>query len=63
MEIHYFTKKEMVSFGNYLLSKERKESFENHPELGSENLEERLSQVHDSDVANWFAKQEIKLAD
>ena len=44
----------MISFGKYLLSKERKELYKNHPELGDKNLEERLSEVNHSDVENFL---------
>lgn len=44
---------DLVSFGNYLLSKERRERFESHPEPTG-TIEERLSQVHDADIANWL---------
>ena len=53
--VTYFNRKDMVEFGNYLLSEKRKMRFRNHPEaekMGS--LEERLSQVHHADVANWL---------
>lgn len=51
--VNYFNKKDMVSFGNYLLSEKRKDLFASHPELGSTKLTERLSFVHDSDFDNW----------
>ena len=47
----------MVGFGNYLSSKERKESFpksENSPPVS-----ERLKSVHDNDLANFFNKEKI----
>lgn len=47
---------DLVSFGNYLLSDERKKLFENHPEPTSLSLEERLSQVHHADIENWKEK-------
>lgn len=40
----------LVSFGNYLLSNERKKRFK---EVFPHQLKERLSQVHDADLANW----------
>lgn len=46
----YYTKKQLVSFGNYLLSKERKKSF---MALSMDNLEERISAVHHADIENW----------
>lgn len=53
--VTYFNKKDLVDFGNYLLSEERKRLFENHPEpVGT--LEERLSKVHHSDIENFLEK-------
>lgn len=49
-----FEEKDLVSFGNYLLSDERKTIFKKHPTDLS--LEERLSNVHDPDLANWKDK-------
>lgn len=42
---------DMVGFGNYLLSKLRRDRF---IELSEENLEERLSKVHHADMQNWI---------
>ena len=54
-----FNKKDLISFGNYLLSKERKEKFLNHPERDSMPLlEDSLSQVHHSDLENWKLESE-----
>ena len=54
--VTYFNKKDLVDFGNYLLSKERKELFKLHPKpIGS--LEERLSKVHHSDIENFLEKK------
>jgi len=46
----YFTLKDIVSFGNYLLSKEREQRFK---DASLDNLEERLRFVHHADIANW----------
>lgn len=46
-----FTLTELVSFGKYLLSKERKKLVQSHPIKGG--LSERLSKVSDADIANW----------
>ena len=51
----YFNKRDLVSFGNYLLSKERRELYKNHPELGETNLEARLAEVNHADIENWMA--------
>lgn len=51
--VTYFNKKDMVSFGNYLLSEQRRDLFASHPDFKEKNLDERLSYVHDSDIENW----------
>lgn len=45
--------KNLVSFGEYMMSNERRERFKS---VSMDNLEERLSQVHDADVQNWKEK-------
>lgn len=52
----YFNKKDLVKFGQYLLSEERtKRITENtHPNLAPVN--DRLKVVHHSDVENFLAK-------
>jgi hypothetical protein len=53
--VTYFNRKDLVSFGNYLLSDERKERFKINPNFrNGELLKERLSQVHHADVENWM---------
>jgi len=57
--VTYFNKKDLVDFGNYLLSEERKRLFENHPEpVGT--LKERLSKVHHSDIENFLSMNRKK---
>lgn len=57
--VTYFNKKDLVDFGNYLLSEERKELFKQHPEpVGT--LEERLSKVHHSDIENFLSMNRKK---
>lgn len=51
------TKKDLISFGNYLLSEKRKERFK---AISNKNLKERLSEVHDADIANWKEDQKKK---
>lgn len=58
--VTYFNKKDLVSFGNYLLSPHRRALFKSHPDLGERNLEERLSQVHHSDIEEWKYQLETK---
>jgi hypothetical protein len=43
-----FTRSQLVEFGNYLLSEERKSFYT------GDNVEERLSQVNHADVENWL---------
>lgn len=50
-----FNQKDLVDFGNYLLSSERKQMFNTEP--GYMPLEDRLKGVHHADVTNWLEKQ------
>lgn len=53
-----FTLEELVSFGEYLVSKERTENIINHPDAAQlPPVEERLSVVHKSDIENWKQKR------
>lgn len=53
-----FNEDDLVAFGYYLFSKERRENFKNHPAYpDNEQLEKRLSQVHHADVYNWMAQR------
>jgi len=52
--VTYFNKKDLVNFGKYLLSEERRELFK---QMSEELLEERLKMVHDADVENFLSKQ------
>jgi len=49
-----FTEKDLVDFGNYLLSEKRTRLFEERQEGLS--IPERLGMVYDSDLANFFSK-------
>lgn len=49
--VTYFNRKDLVEFGKYLLSDERKESFK---AISKVNLKERLSEVHHADVENFL---------
>lgn len=48
MPEEFYTQKELVSFGNYLLSEKRKQSFESKPNLAP--IEERLKEVNNIDL-------------
>ncbi len=61
--VTYFNKKDLVSFGNYLLSPHRRALFASHPDLGDKYLEERLSQVHHSDIEEWKFELSMKETD
>jgi len=60
--VTYFNRKDLVSFGSYLLSEKRKARFEdwNVPDkngnvaLSSLSVEERLKEVWHADVENWI---------
>lgn len=57
----FYDEKDLVSFGNYLLSEERRETLKSNPNFpDGELLEERLSDVHHADFENWKAKMEQK---
>lgn len=56
--VTYFNESDLVSFGQYLLSKERKDRFAQGDSHGL-SLDERLSQVHHADVANWKEDRDI----
>lgn len=51
----YFTLKDIVSFGNYLLSEQRENSYRT-TSLDNPNMppyEDRFRNVSDADIANW----------
>lgn len=50
----YFNKRDLVSFGQHLLSEERKEKFKNHPGMRGHTLESRLASVNHADIENWM---------
>jgi hypothetical protein len=52
--VKHLTEEDLVSFGNYLLSEKRKESFtDTEKDLSLPSIEERLKLVNDVDLANW----------
>ena len=65
--VTYFNRKDLVSFGSYLLSENRKsrfvESYKEAIRSGMNNplsLEESLANVHHADVENWLEEQKSK---
>jgi len=52
-----FNKKDLVSFGKYLLSEQREESLKNTSKLNETSLpyEEMFREVYDADLQNWLA--------
>jgi hypothetical protein len=63
MKIHYFTREDLVSFGNYILSDARTEAKMQHPDFSQDQKEESLKKVSHADVSNWFDFQIVELAD
>lgn len=49
--VNAYSTKDLVAFGKYLLSGERRKRFE---AISKDRLEERLSEVHDADIRNFF---------
>jgi len=65
--VTYFNRKDLVSFGSYLLSEKRKsrfvESYKEAIRLGMHNplsVEESLKNVNHADVENWIEEQKNK---
>lgn len=52
-------RQQLIDFGCYLLSDERKERFSNHP-IKEKDLTERLAEVHYADIENWLESQKNK---
>jgi hypothetical protein len=51
--VTYFNRKDLVSFGNYLLSDKRKELYKAIPD-SKEGLKERLKNVSHADLENFL---------
>lgn len=52
--VTYYNRGDLIKFGDYLLSEERKQSFSNHPEPPKgHSLELRLSRTDTVDIDNW----------
>jgi len=52
-EANKFSEKDLVSFGEYLLSQKREDSLKSSELSNQPSLEERKRFVFDSDLANW----------
>jgi hypothetical protein len=56
-----FKMKDLISFGEYLLSKKRTDLISSNWDVGdSVTLEERLRQIYDADIQNWKYWNKIK---
>lgn len=56
-----FNRGDLISFGKYLLSQERKQSFIDNPHfLGGNALEYRLAEIHHADIENWMESKSLK---
>ena len=55
--VTYFNKKDLVKFGQYLLSEKRTKSIADKYAIGDNiSLEERLQEVYDADIENFLHK-------
>ena len=53
--VTYYNRKDLVKFGQYLLSEERRKSIESrHSEIP---IEERLKEVYRSDIENFLDRE------
>jgi hypothetical protein len=63
MTINY-DEKDLVSFGEYLLSKKRNDSIAaNWSESDNIPLAERQSQIYHADLENWKHEQSLKITE
>ncbi|MEM9836162.1 MAG: hypothetical protein AAF828_06655 [Bacteroidota bacterium] len=64
--VTYFNRKDLISFGQYLMSQERRNRFEAaykeaiRSDFDIPPTEERLRHVHHADVENWMKDQRQK---
>lgn len=52
--VTYYNKKDLVSFGHYLLSQKRVDLFKTHPGMRGHTLSSRLASVNHADIENWM---------
>lgn len=58
ISMEFYTEKDLISFGKYMVSKERKKRYKNHPEFpNNDRLKERLREVNHADLCNWKEKE------
>lgn len=56
-----FSKEDIISFGEYMVSEERTQNIINHPNASMmAPVADRLKQVHDDDYQNWLEWKERK---
>lgn len=56
----YFNKKDLIQFGNYLLSDERTELVMSHPQKRDDEKRESLKLVSYADIENFLEKKKNK---
>lgn len=57
----YYEERDLVTFGEYLLSEERSKRIESNWDSGdSVSLEERKSQIYHADLENWKEKMKLE---
>lgn len=57
--VTYYNRKDLISFGKYLLSKERTDLIVQSTPEGLD-VNDRLKEVYHADIENWKAKQKLK---
>ena len=50
----YYNRGDLVKFGDYLLSEQRKQRFINHPDPPGGSLEQRMSKTDKADIDAWM---------
>ncbi len=62
--VTYFNRKDLVSFGSYLLSEKRKALLETAREqkiedgsINPPSVEEQMKEVHHADIENWIKEK------
>lgn len=55
--VTYYNKKDLISFGKYLLSEERTTNIEVATYNNCAPIEDRLKEVYHADLENWMVKE------